>query len=984
MTTNKRFTYSEVVKMTNNFQRILGKGGFGIVYYGSVNGTEEVAVKMLSQSSSQGYKQFKAEVELLLRVHHKNLVGLVGYCDEGDKLALIYEYMANGDLDEHMSGKRGGSFLNWATRLKIVAESAQGLEYLHNGCKPLMVHRDIKTTNILLNEHLQAKLADFGLSRSFPIEGETHVSTVVAGTIGYLDPEYYRTNWLTEKSDVYSFGIVILEIITNKPVIDQNREKRHIAEWVGQMLTKGDIKSITDPSLHGDYDSGSVWKAVELAMSCLNPSSVNRPTMTQVVSELNECLASENLRGGQSQEMDSQSSIEVSMTFDPESNPAARYPDDVYDRIWNQISPDQDWQILTTNLQINASNDYDLPQRVIKTAVTPIKASTTTMEFTWKLKPPTSQFYLFLHFAELESLQAKETREFNVVMNGNVTLESYSPKFLQMQTVYSKAPKKCDGGECLLRLVKTSKSTLPPLINAIEAFTVLDFSQLETNGDEVVAIKNIQSTYGLSKINWQGDPCVPKLFLWDGLNCNNSDASIPPIITSLDLSNNNLIGGVPEFLADMKSLLVINLSGNNLSGLVPQKLLEKKMLKLNIEGNPKLHCTVESCVKDGEGGRQKKSMTIPIVASIAFVVALIVALIIFCVIRKNNPSNDEAPTSCMLPSGGRSSEPTIETKNKNFTYAEVITMTNNFQRILGKGGFGIVYYGSVNGTEQVAVKMLSHSSAQGYKQFKAEVELLLLRVHHKNLVGLVGYCEEGDKLALIYEYMANGDLDEHMSGKRGGSILNWGTRLKIAVEAAQGLEYLHNGCKPLMVHRDIKTTNILLNEHFHTKLADFGLSRSFPIEGETHVSTVVAGTIGYLDPEYYRTNWLTEKSDVYSFGVVLLVIITNQPVIDQTREKRHIAEWVGVMLTKGDIKSITDPNLLGDYNSGSVWKAVELAMSCLNPSSMTRPTMSQVVFELKECLASESSRGGESQEMYSHSSREVSMTFGTEVAPMAR
>lgn len=135
---------------------------------------------------------------------------------------------------------------------------------------------------------------------------------------------YYRTNWLTEKSDVYSFGIVILAIITNQPVIDQNREKRHIAEWVGQMLTKGDIKNITDPSLHGDYDSGSVWKAVELAMSCLNPSSINRPTMTQVVFDLNECLASENFRGGETQEIDSQSSIEVSMTFVPEANPAAR------------------------------------------------------------------------------------------------------------------------------------------------------------------------------------------------------------------------------------------------------------------------------------------------------------------------------------------------------------------------------------------------------------------------------------------------------------------------------------------------------------------------------------------------------------------------------------------------------------------------------------------------------------------------------------
>ncbi|XP_024006011.1 probable LRR receptor-like serine/threonine-protein kinase At1g51810 isoform X3 [Eutrema salsugineum] len=676
-----------------------------------------------------------------------------------------------------------------------------------------------------------------------------------------------------------------------------------------------------------------------------------------------------------------------------DSSRNVEYPDDVYDRIWRPLSPNKEWALLTTNLQVNTSNGYDLPQRVMAKAVTPVNASTTTLEIPWTLKPPTSLFYVYLHFAELQTLQANETREFDVTMNGNVTHASYSPKFLKMQTAFSRAPKQCDGGKCLLQLVKTSRSTLPPLINAIEIFTVIDFSQLETHEDEVVAIKNIQSTYGLSRINWQGDPCVPKKFLWDGLNCNNSDVLMPPTITSLnlsssgltgiialtiqnltklqelDLSNNNLTGGVPEFLADMKSLLVINLRGNNLSGIVPQKLLEKKMLKLNIEGNPKLHCTVGLCVnKDGEGGKQKNSITIPIVASVAAVVALIVALVIFYVIRKKAPLN---------ATDGRSSEPTIMTKNKKFTYSEVITMTNNFQKILGKGGFGTVYYGSVNSKTQVAVKMLSHSSSQGYKQFKAEVELLL-RVHHKNLVGLVGYCEEGDKLALIYEYMANGDLDGHMSGKRGGAILNWGTRLKIAVESAQGLEYLHNYCEPVMVHRDVKTTNILLNEDFDTKLADFGLSRSFPIEGETHVSTVVAGTIGYLDPEYYRTNWLTEKSDVYSFGIVLLVLITNQPVIEQNRQKSHIAEWVGAMLTKGDIKSITDPNLHGDYDTSTVWKAVELAMSCLNPASVTRPTMSQVVVELKECLASESSRGGESP------SREVIMTFGTEVNPTAR
>ena len=135
---------------------------------------------------------------------------------------------------------------------------------------------------------------------------------------------YYKTNRLTEKSDVYSFGIVLLEMITNRPVIDQSREKPYISEWVGIMLTKGDIISIMDPSLNGDYDSGSVWKAVELAMSCLNPSSTRRPTMSQVLIALNECLVSENSRGGASRDMDSKSSLEVSLTFDTDVSPMAR------------------------------------------------------------------------------------------------------------------------------------------------------------------------------------------------------------------------------------------------------------------------------------------------------------------------------------------------------------------------------------------------------------------------------------------------------------------------------------------------------------------------------------------------------------------------------------------------------------------------------------------------------------------------------------
>ncbi|KAF3524299.1 hypothetical protein F2Q69_00047409 [Brassica cretica] len=660
-----------------------------------------------------------------------------------------------------------------------------------------------------------------------------------------------------------------------------------------------------------------------------------------------------------------------------------RYPDDIYDRKWYPMFVANSWTQVTTNLNVNSSNLYELPKGVMSTGVTPLNPNA-TLNITWTIEPSTTKFYSYMHFAELQTLRANDTREFNITMNGKISYGPYSPKPLKTQTIFDITPEQCDGGACLLQLLKTSKSTLPPLLNAIEAFTVIDFPQMETNEDDVAGIKNVQDIYGLNRISWQGDPCVPKQFLWDGLNCNNSDISTPPIITSLDLSNNNLTGEIPGFLADIKSLLAIDLSGNNLTGSVPRSLLQKKGMKLNVEGNPHLLCTAGSCVNKRKDGHKKKSIIVPVVASIASVAVIIGAFVMFLVLRKKKASKFEGPQpSYIQASDGRSSEPAIMTENKRFSYSEVMTMTNNFQRILGKGGFGIVYYGFVNGTKQVAVKILSHSSSQAYKQFKAEVELLL-RVHHKNLVNLVGYCDEGENMALIYEYMSNGDLKEHMSGTRNRFILNWGTRLKIVSESGQGLEYLHNGCKPPMVHRDVKTTNILLNEHFEAKLADFGLSRSFPIEGETHVSTVVAGTPGYLDPEYYRTNWLTEKSDVYSFGIVLLEIITNQPVIDQSREKPHIAEWVGLMLTKGDIISIMDPTLNGDYDSGSVWKAVELAMSCLNPSSARRPTMSQVVIGLNECLAAENSRGGASRDMDSKSSIEVSLTFGTEVSPRAR
>ncbi|XP_006306733.2 probable LRR receptor-like protein kinase At1g51890 isoform X4 [Capsella rubella] len=674
-----------------------------------------------------------------------------------------------------------------------------------------------------------------------------------------------------------------------------------------------------------------------------------------------------------------------------------RYDEDIHDRTWTPFL-DNKTSVISTEASVDTSNFYNVPQPVAKTAAVPANA-TQPMTIDWTLDDITAQSYIYMHFAEIENLEENATREFNITFNGGRNWYSYfRPPNFSITTVFNPGAVSSPDGKFNFTFTKTGNSTLPPLINGLEVYKVLNIEQQETDQDEVSAMLDIKTTYGLrTRSSWQGDPCAPKLYLWEGLKCT-YPVSEPLRITSLNLSGSNLTGTITSDISKLTQLTELDLSNNDLSGEIPAFLANMKLTLINLSGNSKLNHSVPEplqrkidnksliLIRD-DTGKNSKNM-VAIAASVAGVFALLLILaIVFVVIRKKRKTNEasvpeSAVTTGTVKSDTRSSSSSIITKERKFTYSEVLKMTKNFERVLGKGGFGTVYYGNLDDT-QVAVKMLSHSSAQGYKEFKAEVELLL-RVHHRHLVGLVGYCDDGDNLALIYEYMANGDLRENMSGKRSVNVLSWETRMQIAVEAAQGLEYLHNGCRPPMVHRDVKPTNILLNERSQAKLADFGLSRSFPVDGESHVMTVVAGTPGYLDPEYYRTNWLSEKSDVYSFGVVLLELVTNQPVTDKTRERPHITEWVGFMLTNGDIRSIVDPKLMDDYDSNGVWKVVELALACVNPSSSRRPTMPHVVMELNECLAYEIERKQGNQETQSKDFVEFSPSSVSDFAPRAR
>ncbi|XP_059645314.1 probable serine/threonine-protein kinase PBL19 [Cornus florida] len=298
------FSYSELRNATNDFNRLLklGEGGFGSVYKGTIrppNGQGEplvVAIKKLNKHGLQGHKQWLAEVQFLGIVEHPNLVKLLGYCcvdaERGMQRLLVYEYMPNKSLEDHLFNKALPT-LPWKTRLEIILGAAQGLAYLHEGLEVQVIYRDFKSSNVLLDENFKPKLSDFGLAREGPTGDRTHVSTAVVGTYGYAAPEYVDTGHLTTKSDMWSFGVVLYEILTGRRSIERNRPtmEQKLLDWVKQYPADTNrFTVIIDPRFRNQYSLSAARKIAKLADSCLNKNAKDRPTMAQVVESLKQAI----------------------------------------------------------------------------------------------------------------------------------------------------------------------------------------------------------------------------------------------------------------------------------------------------------------------------------------------------------------------------------------------------------------------------------------------------------------------------------------------------------------------------------------------------------------------------------------------------------------------------------------------------------------------------------------------------------------------
>ncbi|PUZ48906.1 hypothetical protein GQ55_7G283400 [Panicum hallii var. hallii] len=281
------YSYGELRSAADNFSssNLLGEGGYGSVYKGKLTNGSVVAVKQLSETSRQGKKQFIAEIETISQVQHRNLVKLYGCCLEGDKPLLVYEYLENGSLDKALFGS-GGLNLDWPTRYEICLGIARGLAYLHEESSVRVVHRDIKASNVLLDANLNPKISDFGLAKLYD-DKKTHVSTKVAGTFGYLAPEYAMRGHMTEKVDVFAFGVVMLEIITGRPNYDDrlDEDMAYLLEWVWQLYEEDHPLDAADPRLT-EFNSDEALRAIRIALLCIQSSPRQRPAMSRVASML--------------------------------------------------------------------------------------------------------------------------------------------------------------------------------------------------------------------------------------------------------------------------------------------------------------------------------------------------------------------------------------------------------------------------------------------------------------------------------------------------------------------------------------------------------------------------------------------------------------------------------------------------------------------------------------------------------------------------
>ncbi|XP_031125120.1 wall-associated receptor kinase-like 3 [Ipomoea triloba] len=1002
----KIFTANELDKATDHFNanRIVGRGGQGTVYKGMLIDGQIVAVKKSQAVDENQLESFINEVVILSQINHRNVVKLLGCCLETEVPILVYEFIPNGTLFSLIHDNFGDELipLSWDTRLRIASETANALAYLHSATSIPIYHRDIKSSNILLDEKFRAKVSDFGTSRSISID-QTHLTTIVKGTFGYLDPEYFRSSQFTDKSDVYSFGVVLAELLTGqKPIsfeVNDDEDRSLVIRFLLSM-EENRIMEILDMEVSKQGKKEDVMAIALLAHRCLNFNGKKRPTMKDVATELDAIIASHPcLPSAETLEIESdlyrfmrhfQSGAHVHSRVYPKLATSTVFCN-IQGQIKATLGRNVNWVSLRVFDNVYNTNDeaHWYKQNGIYDEAYWYKQNGISM--VPKGCPDqcgnVSIYYPF-GFGHNKDCYMSEWFLINCTKSSNGVEKPYLSSFSNDSSV----------GEILGISFEDRTITLKQSISPVcQTTTRSDGSNISIISDTKLSQTPFFYSVNYNKFMLLGcgnalltspgynilGGCTslcgkfPKRqHLCYGKNCCQFQVNTDDIRTyQVNFTNSAALNNACSYAffvhqdwfaqsfpgTGQKEIAVPVVWHWTIPHLPPSTPSDYCQHRINSDGSSYAAGYYCNCPYPTIGN--------PLIAngchgvSGCFGILLLVwsCFILRKAIKKRKMKKQRKKFfkrngGLLLQQQLLAKDGTIENA-KLFTASELDKATDHFNanRIIGRGGQGTVYKGMLIDGQIVAVKKSQVVDENQLEPFINEV-VILSQINHRNVVKLLGCCLETEVPILVYEFIPNGTLLSLIHNNYGNELipLSWDIRLRIASEVASALAYLHSASSIPIYHRDIKSSNILLDEKFRAKVSDFGTSRSISID-QTHLTTIVKGTFGYFDPEYFRSSQFTDKSDVYSFGVVLAELLTGQKPISfeaNDDEDRSLVTRFLLCMEKNTLSKILDMEVLEQGKKEEVMVVASLAQRCLNFNGKKRPTMKEVAAELDAIRAS--------------------------------
>ncbi|XP_035551036.1 uncharacterized protein LOC109000303 [Juglans regia] len=939
-----------ILAATNNFSDAnrLGQGGYGPVYLGTFPGGHEIAVKRLSSVSLQGLQEFKNEVVLISKLQHRNLVRLQGYCINVDEKILLYEYIC----------------------FNIILGITRGLLYLHQDSRLRIIHRDLKTSNILLDEEMNPKISDFGLARMVGGKETGDNTTRVTGTLGYISPEYTLNGIFSFKSDVYSFGIVLLEIICGKKNTGfyQSEEAMSLVTYTWRLWEENRVLDSMDQSLRESCNVDQFLKCVNIAFLCVQEDPSDHPTISNIITMLDSETATVPtprqpafiLRKGLPS-----TAKEIEATARPfrfsivlkflRQRPSLGSIRMSKEEDFNKALSRESYEINGVCYRPFAwSPDYTeeyespcVPVWVFLPALPPHFYHASVLKM---ITAPIGKFIR----RDNPSTYATRTNGARICLEVDASRDPIThfwlgclglPHSRRQEVVYETLPayccnyhqqghnsKTCRNGKDHTRkgtwnqvwVKKGSSSELEAGKNHTDeneaggSLEKENNTDKETGGQLVLQVKGVEqekvqhATHDLHEVEEEEEGREPK-----GSNSvNNQEISgtiRPTVATGQGQDNINPQEVSTEAINPVVSRVTdLDEEWENPLICLKRKSKKKNARSLAVSTSEKFMVVDEEermdellfSHSDHESERDKIKNDM----------------------RKEYCTDSEGSNNPRKTSQKRSST-RVEDSNK-----------------LGQGGYGPVYMGTFSGGQEIAVKRLLSVSGQGLQEFRNEV-VLISKLQHRNLVRLRGYCIKGDEKILLYEYMPNKSLDLFLFDQNLSMLLDWKIRFNIILGIARGLLYLHQDSRLRIIHRDLKTSNILLDEEMNPKISDFGLARI--VSGkETGDNTIrVAGTCGYMSPKYALDGLFSVKSDVYSFGVVLLEIISGKKNTGfyRSEEAMSLIAYAWRLWVENKLLDLMDQNLRESCNVDQFLKCVNIVFLCVQEDPSDRPTISNIV-----------------------------------------